>query len=100
MKTLAITVNTFKETSRQPVFFVLLVIGSVLIVVTAKIPLFLERREEMRMVADMGLATMALAGLLIGLLSSSSAVADEIEKKTALTVLSKPVRRAQFIFGK
>jgi len=100
VKTLAILYNTFKETARQPAVIVLVIASAFLIVVSSKIPLFLERKEELRMIADMGLATMAVCGLLIALLSSSSAIADEIEKKTALTVLSKPVRKSEFILGK
>jgi len=100
VKTVAILYNTFKETARQPAVIVLVVASALLIVVSSKIPLFLERKEELRMIADMGLATMAVCGLLIALLSSSSAIADEIEQKTALTVLSKPVRKSEFILGK
>jgi ABC-type transport system involved in multi-copper enzyme maturation permease subunit len=39
-------------------------------------------------------------GILVALWTSSVSVAEEIEGRTALTVLSKPVSRRQFILGK
>ena len=38
--------------------------------------------------------------MLLALLTASSTVADEIEGKTAITLLSKPINRRQFIVGK
>jgi ABC-type transport system involved in multi-copper enzyme maturation permease subunit len=38
--------------------------------------------------------------MLLALLTASSTVADEIEGKTAITLLSKPINRRQFIIGK
>jgi ABC-type transport system involved in multi-copper enzyme maturation permease subunit len=52
------------------------------------------------MYKDTGLATISLAALVLALLTSSSTVAEEIEGKTAVTMLSKPINRRQFILGK
>ena len=38
--------------------------------------------------------------MLLALLTASSTVAEEIEGKTAITLLSKPINRRQFIIGK
>ena len=46
MKVFAMAVNTFKETVRQPAVFILVIIGALLVVVSSKVPLFLERVEE------------------------------------------------------
>ena len=99
MKIRAIAINTFREGVRQPVFYVLIALGAVLLPLSAYFTLF-SFGEEARLVKDMGLATIALFGLLIALFTSSSVIADEIDKKTVLTVLCKPVSRVEFVLGK
>jgi ABC-type transport system involved in multi-copper enzyme maturation permease subunit len=52
------------------------------------------------MVREMGLATTLLVGLFVALITASKSIYNEIVRKTALTVLSKPVSRNDFILGK
>jgi ABC-type transport system involved in multi-copper enzyme maturation permease subunit len=52
------------------------------------------------MLMDCGLATILICGLLLAVWTSSTSIADEIEGKTAMTLLSKPINRRQFIVGK
>src|SRR5471030_3134671 len=52
------------------------------------------------MVKDCGLATILITGLLISVWTASTSVAEEIEGKTAMTLLSKPINRRQFVLGK
>ena len=52
------------------------------------------------MVREMGIATTLLVGLFIALLTASKSIYNEIVQKTALTTLSKPVSRNEFILGK
>ncbi len=99
MKLFAIARNTFREGVRQPVFYVLAAFGSVLLLGSVYFTLF-SFGEEAKIVKDMGLATITLLGLVVALFTSSSVVSDEIDKKTALTVLCKPVSRPQFVIGK
>ena len=56
--------------------------------------------EDIKMYKDTGLTTISFVCLLLALLTSSSTVAEEIEGKTAITLLSKPINRRQFILGK
>src|SRR6202022_274511 len=49
---------------------------------------------------DPGPPPIPFAALLLALLTASSSVAEEIEGKTAVTLLSKPINRRQFIVGK
>lgn len=99
MKIYAIASNTFKEGVRQPVFYVLVLVGTVLMLLSAYFTLF-SFGDEDKLVTDMGLATIALFGLVVALFTSSGVIADEIDKKTVLTVLCKPVSRLQFVLGK
>jgi ABC-type transport system involved in multi-copper enzyme maturation permease subunit len=99
MKTLTIARATALEAIRQPAFFVLVFVAMILLLVTIFLPYF-TFNEDIKMYKDTGLATISFFSLLLALLTSSSTVADEIEGKTAVTLLSKPITRRQFILGK
>jgi len=104
----AILRNSFLETVRQPVYGLVLALSCLLITLipisATSIYVFtagtgLERVPE-RMVADLGLATVQLAGLILAVFMTGSVISREIEDRTAATVLSKPVGRVGFILGK
>jgi ABC-type transport system involved in multi-copper enzyme maturation permease subunit len=99
MKILAIAKNAYKESVRQPIFYLLLIISALLIYLS-QFMVFFTFGEEAKMIKDMGLATVTICGLLLALFSSSTVIAGEIEKQTATTILSKPLSRNQFISGK
>ena len=90
---------TTKEALRQPVFILLLALGLCLLVVNTFIPVY-SLGDDVKMLQDCGLATVLIAGLLLALWTASTSIADEIEGKTAMTLLSKPINRRQFILGK
>jgi ABC-type transport system involved in multi-copper enzyme maturation permease subunit len=98
-KLFAIAKNTFKESVRQPIFWLLVLASAGLVVITRMLPLF-TFEEDVKMVKDIGLATLTLCGLLVGLFASSVVITEEIERLTVMTVLSKPVSRVQFVLGK
>jgi ABC-type transport system involved in multi-copper enzyme maturation permease subunit len=56
--------------------------------------------EDVKMLKDCGMATILITGLLIAVWTASTSVADEIDGKTAMTLLSKPINRRQFVLGK
>jgi ABC-type transport system involved in multi-copper enzyme maturation permease subunit len=104
----AIIRNTVLETIRQPVYALVTVLTCGVIALSpafaAHIYTFgagsgMEHSAE-RMVADLGLSTVLMAGLLLAVFSTASVISQEIENKTALTVLSKSIHRSTFIFGK
>ena len=94
-----IAVNAFMELIRQPIFL-LLMTGSVLFEIFLAVPYYFEFGDEMKLVKTSALAVMLLSGLFGAVLSASASLAREIRSGTALTVLSKPVGRAQFLFAK
>lgn len=99
MKALTIARATALQAIRQPAFFVLLAFASMLLLISIFLSYF-TFGEDIKMYKDTGLTAITFAGLLLALLTSSSAVAEEIEGKTAVTLLSKPVTRREFIVGK
>ena len=52
------------------------------------------------MLKDSGLTTIMVLAILVAVWTASVSVADEIEGRTALTLLSKPISRRQFVLGK
>lgn len=90
---------TTKESIRQPVFFLLLGIGLVLLLVNTILPFF-SMGEDIKMLKDCGLAIILFCGMFLGIWTSSTSIAEEIEGKTAMTLLSKPINRRQFVVGK
>lgn len=90
---------TTKEALRQPLFALMLFIGVLLIVVNTFLPFF-SLGQDIKMLKDCGLATILITGLLLAVWTASTSIASEIEGKTAMTLLSKPITRPQFIFGK
>ena len=95
----AIAQLTATEGLRQPAFFLLIFVTGGLI---ALLPLFafFNLGEEAKMVTDLGLSSILTFSTLLALLTASSTVTDEIEGRTALTMLSKPLRREEFLLGK
>jgi ABC-type transport system involved in multi-copper enzyme maturation permease subunit len=90
---------TTKEALRQPVFFLLLAVSLCMLVVNTFVPFF-SLGDDVKMLEICGLATILISGMLMAIWTSSMSIADEIEGKTAMTLLSKPINRRQFIIGK
>lgn len=96
---LSITINTFMELVRQPVFLLLLTVSSGFNVFLAAVPYF-GFGDDPKLVKDSTLAVMLVSGLFGAVVSASASVAREIRQGTALAVLSKPIGRARFLLAK
>ncbi len=90
---------TTKEAVRQPVFLLCMALAMVVLMVNTVLPFF-SLGDDVKMLKDCGLATILISGLLIAVWTASTSVAEEIDGKTAMTLLSKPITRRQFVFGK
>src|SRR5882757_9837279 len=94
-----IATNTFREAVRDRVlynlvaFAILMAGGAVLV---GQISINMERL----VVINLGLAAVSLFGVVIAIFIGIGLVSKEIDKKTLYTVLSRPVRRWEFIVGK
>jgi ABC-type transport system involved in multi-copper enzyme maturation permease subunit len=90
---------TTKEAIRQPLFPLLMALALISLITNTYLPFF-SFGEDYKMLMDCGLATILICGLLLAVWTSSTSIADEIEGKTAMTLLSKPINRRQFVLGK
>lgn len=98
-KVLTIAANAFRETVRQPVFCILLAIALAMVALSPTFAMF-TLFDDVKLVKDMGLSTILLAGLLLAVLSASNVVTEEVRGRTALMVVSRPVGRGAFVLGK
>jgi hypothetical protein len=106
-KFLAIAHNTFLQTIRQPIYCTLILVMFLVLVLTLPTSGWTlgesggeHHDTDQKMLEIMGLSTLLVLGSLLSAFSASSALAKEIEDKTALTVISKPVPRSVFVLGK
>jgi ABC-type transport system involved in multi-copper enzyme maturation permease subunit len=90
---------TTKEAVRQPIFLLCMALAIVSLALNYVLPDF-SLGEDVKMLKDCGMATILITGLLIAVWTASTSVADEIDGKTAMTLLSKPINRRQFVLGK
>src|SRR5215472_14616473 len=95
----AITLNTFREAVRDRVLYNLILFVLLLV---ASAPLFgqISIGLERLILVNVGLSSISLFGVIIAILIGIGLVSKEIEKKTLYTILSRPVRRWEFIVGK
>ena len=90
---------TTKEAIRQPLFLLLLAISSLILILNSVMPFF-TLEDDVKMLNECGLATLLIAGALLAVWTAGTSITSEIEGKTAMTLLSKPIDRRQFILGK
>jgi len=98
-KLAAIARNTFVETIRQPVYAVIIGIALLLFLLSPSLSMY-TFDDDNKLLREIGLSTLFLTSLFVAIFSASGAVAVELENKTILTVLTKPVQRPIFMAGK
>lgn len=94
----AISKNSFRRALRSRIFAVLLLFAIGLILL-AKLFEFLTFAAEVKIIKDVGLASIAFFTALIGIFLGGGAISGEVEAKTTYQVFSKPVSRGKFILG-
>jgi len=99
MKIYAIALNTFKEVIRDKifyslVFFALLILGASVLLSTLTVG------ERSKIIEDLALSSIDIFGVIIAIFVGIGLVDKELEKKTIYTIISKPIRRYEFLLGK
>lgn len=99
MNVWVIAFNTYREGIRKKVLiafvlFAFLSLGSSTLLTT------LSPGEEVKMIKDVCLSSISFFGMLIAVFVTSYMLPSEVSTRTIYTVLSKPIRRASYIWGK
>lgn len=90
---------TYLASVSRPLYGISLLTFGTVILASPYFVLF-QFAKESQMVREMGVATMTLWGLVLVAMTSGTLVTNELEDKTALLLLSKPLRRSHFLLGK
>ncbi len=92
--------NTFLDAVRQKFFNALVILSIALIVSSRFFRQFDFGSGELKFIADFGLGAILLFGSILAVVATAQLFYGEIENRTALTILAKPVHRWEFLSGK
>lgn len=95
----AIARTATKESLSQPLFYVVLAIGVFGLLLAPIVPYY-TFGEDLKMLKSVGLDFIKVLAVFLAVWTASVSIADEIEGRTALTMLSKPITRSKMILGK
>lgn len=106
--TWTIAVYTWREGMRKKILMAFLIFSVLIIVGSNFMTLFLTQTTgsgsevdmQVKQMKDLCVTAISIFGVLITIFISASVVPNEVENKTIYTVLSKPVRRFQYLLGK
>ena len=95
-----IAVNTFTEAVRQKFFAFVLILAAALGGSGTLLRTFNFGQSELKFVADLGFGAVFFFGSLLAVVMTVQLFFSELDNRTALTLLAKPVRRWEFVLGK
>ena len=91
--------HVFKESVRDRVLYAIAAFA--LLLVAASIAIGeITAGQDLKIMKDLGLATIELAGVLMAVFIGVGLVAREIDRRSIFALLSKPLPRAEFVAGK
>lgn len=92
--------NTFLEAVRQKFFNSLLFIAIALVASSTFFQQFDFGTGELKFIADFGFGALFFFGSILAITVTTQLFFNEIENRTALTMLAKPVHKFSFLLGK
>ena len=95
----AVALAAFREGVRQPMFWLIGLTSVVVFLVAIVLPYF-TFGDDFKMMKQICFDVTMLSALVFGVLAASISIHEEIEGRTAVTLMSKPVTRRQFLIGK
>jgi ABC-type transport system involved in multi-copper enzyme maturation permease subunit len=95
----AIATNVFREVVRDRILYIIGFYGLLLAAAIRLLPEVAAATED-KIFLDFGLAAMNVLGLIVAVFVGTGLINKEIEKKTVLVLIAKPVSRSEFIIGK
>ena len=95
----AIASNGFREVIRDRVLYLIGLFALLLVIALRMLPQVAATTEN-KIFLDFGLAGIEILGVIVALFVGTGLINKEIEKRTVLVLISKPINRAEFIIGK
>jgi ABC-type transport system involved in multi-copper enzyme maturation permease subunit len=94
-----IALNTYREAVRARVLLGVFGLGLASVLYSLVVAT-LSLHNEARVVADLGAAGMSLFGVVVAVILGSTSLYRELEHKTVFPILSRPIRRWEYVVGK
>ena len=92
--------NTFLEAVRQKFFNALLLISIALVASSNFFQQFDFGTGELKFIADFGFGALFFFGSILSITATAQLFFGEVENRTALTMLAKPIYKLEFLAGK
>jgi ABC-type transport system involved in multi-copper enzyme maturation permease subunit len=99
MRTVVMAKNVFQEVIRDRILYIIGFYAIILGIAFRAIPEFAVTTFD-KIFLDFGLATMNVIGLIVAIFIGTGLVNKEIEKRTILVLIAKPISRGEFIASK
>jgi ABC-type transport system involved in multi-copper enzyme maturation permease subunit len=94
-----IAINGFREAVRDKVMYSL-VAFAILLIVISYILGQLTAGQDLKIMKDLGLSSIAIFGLFMAVFIGIGLVSKEVERRSVYSLLSKPIRRSEIVLGK
>ncbi|MBE9079559.1 ABC transporter permease [Romeria aff. gracilis LEGE 07310] len=91
--------NVFLEVIRDRVLYLIGLFALLMVLAVVMLPEVAAGAEN-KIILDVGLASINLLALVVAIFVGTGLINKEIEKKTVLVLIAKPVSRFEFILGK
>ncbi|WP_399316415.1 ABC transporter permease [Trichocoleus sp. FACHB-69] len=98
-RTLAIATKAFREVIRDRVLYLIVLYALVMAAAWRLLPEVAATTED-KMLLDVGLAAIDVLGSIVAVFVGTGLINKEIDKRTVLVLIPKPISRAEFIIGK
>src|SRR5438128_9095410 len=94
----SLALNVFRESVRDKVLYNL-VFFAVLLIATSYLLGQLTAGQDVKIIKDLGLSAISVFGLLIAVFIGIGLVWKEVDRRSIYSLLTKPMRRSEFILG-
>ncbi len=95
----AVASNGFREVIRDRVLYLIGFFALLLIIAMRLLPEVATTTSD-KIVIDFGLAAIEILGVIVAVFVGTGLINKEIEKRTVLVLIAKPLSRSEFILGK
>lgn len=94
-----LAINVFREVIRDRILYVI-GLFAVLQAISRRLLVEVAATTENKLYLDFGIASIGILSVIVAVFVGTSLINKEIEKRTLLTLIPKPITRAEFIIGK
>jgi ABC-type transport system involved in multi-copper enzyme maturation permease subunit len=91
--------NVFLEVIRDRILYLIALFALLMVAATVLLPEVSAGAQD-KITLDLGLAAIHLLSVIIAIFVGTGLINKEIEKRTVLVLIAKPISRAEFIVGK